>query len=53
MLHALRHLSGQLRERRFRITPAPEGYQGQKDFAGDFRRAFDEASLSCGSFDVF
>src|SRR5713101_7287940 len=54
-LHLLvqwRHLRRQLRQRRGGVTPGPKGDEGQKQFAGQLRRAFDKAGATRGGFDV-
>lgn len=48
----LRHFRGQLRQRGLGITPHPEGDQGQKEVARNFRGALDKAGPTGGSFDV-
>jgi len=52
LLVQLRHLRRQLRQRRCGVTPGPKGDEGQKQFAGQLRRAFDKAGATRGSFDV-
>ena len=52
MRAALRHFRGQLRQCRGGVTPGPKGDEGQKEFAGHLRCAFDKAGTTRGSFDV-
>src|SRR2546428_8774758 len=51
-LSQLRHLRGQLRQRRCGITPDAEGDEGQKNLPRNFGSAFDKASPTSGVFDV-
>src|SRR5215475_8160162 len=51
LLVQLRHLRRQLRQRGGGVTPGPKGDEGQKQFAGQLRRAFDKAGATRGSFD--
>ena len=52
MLHHLRHFRGQLRQRCLGVTPGAKGDEGEKEFAGNLRRAFDKAGATCSGFDV-
>ena len=52
MLHHLRHFRCQLRQRRLGVTPGAKGDEGEKEFAGNLRRAFDKAGATCSGFDV-
>ena len=52
LLVQLRHRRRQLRHRRGGVTPGPKGDEGQKQFAGQLRRAFAKAGAPRGGFDV-